>query len=420
MARTPPEAQLAPPDRTLGLPRFEAPLPFIAFCFYTFVVVTYFVRGADVAIAVAAIAVALRKEPLRFPAPVWIFAAYVLWGLVSASFSNFADLAYERNVEDLKLLVIMAIAINVLRTPGQVRFYAMFFVGCFVLFPVRGTLVGDDSLMGRVVWNYIYNNPNDLASLCLITLGLAFALLFARPASTLVKVAAAASAMLLTGVILLTQSRGAFIGLCVGFGIPLLLRGLRTPVRSALAVGLAAVAAAAFVPDRVWDRLSGIEKLSSTSTIAEADPEGSAEQRFELQKVGVRMMLDNPVLGVGPGAFASAFERYDPALGKKDTHNTYLNVAAEFGIPGFLLWVAFVLSVLVYAWRSRRAAVPGRESQQQLWIEAGIWAYLVAGIFGSYAKLTFPYLILAVLWCSAATLVPRQATRREGGPPPAA
>ena len=65
------------------------------------------------------------------------------------------------------------------------------------------------------------------------------------------------------------------------------------------------------------------------------------------------------------------------------------------------------------AYRSRRLAAPGELAIQQAWIERALLAYLVAGMFGSYAKLTFPYLLLAVLWCSA-TLLASPSLRANG------
>ncbi len=150
--------------------------------------------------------------------------------------------------------------------------------------------------------------------------------------------------------------------------------------------------------------MSGVEKLTSTSTIAQADPEGSAEQRLEVQKVAWQIFLDHPVFGVGLGAYPEANAAYAPNLGRKDTHDTYLNVAAELGLPGLVLWCGLFASVLRYAYRSRQLAAPGALATQQGWIERGLLAYLVAGLFGNFAALTFPYLILAVLWCSATIL----------------
>jgi O-antigen ligase len=388
----------------LGLPRFNWSLTLLGLCIYTFVIVTYYVRIAEVGIAIAAIGLVLQLGKSRIPFPVWLFGAFVLWAFVASLVSPYTDIALDKVLDHLKLLAIMLIVVNALQTEGQLRFYLLFFLGCFVLFPVRGTLVGSDDVSGRVVWNYAYSNPNDLATLCLIALGVALGLLFARPSRILVRLGGGISAILLLVVILLTQSRGAVIGLVAGMGPAFIWSGLKRPGRLLLSAGVLALVVGLAIPAVVWERLSGIGMLTSTSTIAQADPEGSAAERFEIQKVALQIVVDNPVFGVGLGAYPLANARYAPELGRKDAHNTYLNLAAELGLPGLVLWCALVLSVLRYAYRSRRLAAPGELATQQAWIERALWAYLVASMFGSYAKLTFPYLLLAVLWCSATLL----------------
>jgi len=122
--------------------------------------------------------------------------------------------------------------------------------------------------------------------------------------------------------------------------------------------------------------------------------------------VAWRIFTDNPVFGVGLGVYPKANASYAPNLGARDTHNTYLNLAAEVGLPGLLLWLACFGTVLRYAYRRRRLAAPGVLATQQVWIERSLLGYFVAAIFGTYSTLSFPYLMLAVLWSSAAMLEP--------------
>lgn len=389
----------------LGVPRFQWSLTLLGLCIFTFSVVTYKLPAAEIGVAVAAVGLVLQFRQLRVPFPVWIFGAFLLWAGVASLVSPFGEVARARLLDSLKLFLIMLIIVNALRTEGQLRFYLLFVLGCFILFPVRGTLVGADTVFGRAVWNYIYSNANDLATLCLIALGVALGFFFARPSRPRVRLGAGISALLLLVVILLTQSRAAFLGLLAGMGPAFIRMGLRQPGRLLLLAGVLAVVIALVIPAAAWERLSGIAMLTSISTIALADPEGSAEQRFAVQKVAWQVFLDNPVFGVGLGAYPYANAIYAPELGLRDTHNTYLNVATEVGLPGFVLWCALVLSVLRYAYRARRLAAPGELATQQAWIERALWGYLVACMFATYAALTFPYLMLAVLWCSATLLV---------------
>jgi O-antigen ligase len=76
----------------------------------------------------------------------------------------------------------------------------------------------------------------------------------------------------------------------------------------------------------------------------------SQVQRQELMKTAVRYSITHPLLGVGPGQFINAvwgdehrMGKHSPALG---THNTYLEVSSECGLPAFICYVAVVLGCI--------------------------------------------------------------------------
>ena len=389
-----------------GVPSFHWSLSLFGLCLFTFSIVTYYINAGEIGAAIGLAGLLLQLRTLRAPLPVWLYATFILWAFVASFASSYQSIALDEVVEHLKLLAIMLIIVNSLRTQGELRFFLLFFLGCFILFPVRGTFIGGDNLAGRAVWNYIYKNPNDLATLCVLTLGIALGFTFSRESPAIVRLGSGLSAVLLLVVMLRTQSRGAFIGVVVGMGPALFWRAMKRPVRVLIVMTALALIVGPQIPPSVWERLSGIEKLTSTSTIAEADPEGSAAQRFEIKKVALRIFLANPVFGIGLGAYPFENARYAPEIGRKDTHDTYLRLLAEVGLPGCLLWCALIWSVLRFAVRQRKSSEDDFGAQQA-WLERGLWGYLVAGMFGSFSKLTFPYLILAVIWCSAALLPAR-------------
>src|SRR5262249_32798122 len=85
--------------------------------------------------------------------------------------------------------------------------------------------------------------------------------------------------------------------------------------------------------------------------------------RLQIWSRGVGYVVDNPILGVGPGNFATAEGTLSPLAERQmwgigvrwnAPHNSYLQIAAELGIPGFLLYVA----VIVSAFRALRRATP--------------------------------------------------------------
>lgn len=392
----------------LGLPSFHLSLTLLGILVFTFVSVTFHFNVAAVGVAIGAAGIVLQKEKMRLPAPVWLLGAFVLWAFVGSAGSPYSDVALDQALEHFKLLVILLVAINAFHSEGQLRFYLYFLLGCFILFPVRVALVGyatgGSVIADRLVSYQTYTNSNDFATLSLLALGAALALTFAGSSWTMARLGATVSAFLLFVVILLTQSRGALVGFAAGFGPALVLMGAKRPGRLLFFGGLIALVIGLVVPSSAWERLSGMAKLTSASTVAQADPEGSAAERFEIVKAGLQVVAEYPVFGVGLGTYQRVNAVYAPHIGQRDAHNTYLKLAVEVGIPGLILWLAFIGSLLRYAYRSRRLAAPGVLTTQQVWIERGLVAFLVSAIFGTYSHLSFLYLILAALWCSAALL----------------
>ena len=98
----------------------------------------------------------------------------------------------------------------------------------------------------------------------------------------------------------------------------------------------------------------------------------------------------------------------------------YLNLVAETGIPGALLFMGILASTLRHAAGVERKlrSVMQVEAEQLRILRFGLVAYLIAAIFGTFHRISFPYLYLAILW-SAATifegLLTSSATERGPG-----
>jgi len=384
-------------------------------------------------IYLALLGLVLRPQGVGFPPPLRWAVVFLLWGLVTTFFAISSETAWPALTERLKALVIFFVVVNTLRTPQQLRFYILLILVAFVIWPARGTLknyLTGNTLFGRAIWNKMYKNPNDLGAITLLMLGLALAIATVKTQSQRVRRAAAALVPVTLVIILLTQSRGVFLGLIVGFGPPLLARLRKRPSGMAPALTVLAVIAV-LVPAGAWHRLGSITKVTSVEANAEAPRDrrllsrderfveiagDSARQRFDILKTGLHIAASHPVLGVGIGCYRAANALYAPELGEHDAHNTYVSLAAEMGVPGLLLWLGLVGSVLVQV-RRRRAQLEADDTKiQVLWIHRAIIGFLIAGIFASYAGITLFYLFLGILW-AASNVLGRDAT--EPGMPPA-
>ena len=211
--------------------------------------------------------------------------------------------------------------------------------------------------MGRLTLPYTrFANSNDLAVTLLV--GLTFlGYLFLRGSSRERIVAVFLSAPVALA-LLKTGSRGALLGvamLCV-FGF--LQASKRTKVKMAIAAPLILIVLAVVVPSNLRERYTTLFKSGGETSLTEQDRRtteetkeymaatGSAEARFRLLKDSITITLNHPIFGVGPGNFMVEQENLAVARGELGmwhvTHNSYTQVSSEMGIPGLVLYVAFL------------------------------------------------------------------------------
>jgi len=399
---------------------------FVAFLAYVCIMVTARLHIATAVMAVGLMTLFLQHESLRVPRFLWLFAAWIVWASIGFTMTRYPDRVWDSLTEHGKLVLVTLVAVNALRTATQVRYFLLFVLVSYLLFPARSALVGyvtGNTLFGRAIGPIPYENPNDLAALTILMLGPALAVWGGSARGSLLRWVGLAGAAPLIVIIVLTQSRGALLAL-VATALPSALALARRRPRTVIALAALLGLALYLAPPAFWKRMEGLGKATSVATIGEMDPEGSARQRFAVLQNAMRMVQDHPLLGVGLGAYGLANAHYNPALGNLDTHNTYLNILAETGLPGLVLFLALVTSVLRYAHAARRRAsrtFPA-QSERIRWLLFGLIGYLIAGLFGSYARLSFPYLALALVWCASriasASSLSAHAIQPPAGPTP--
>ena len=392
-------------------------LTYVGFLGYIFANTTYRIPIGDVSIVIALIGLLTMKEPIRVPGLLKGLGVLLLWGMIGYALTDYPLIVYATLNQMVKLWLIALVAANALRTRQQLRFFLVFWLACFAFFPVRGALfnyyVYHQNLFGRALWNYIYSNPNDLAAFAILQLALALGLNGVEPKGPM-RFAARLGLAVLPLLILLTKSRGAFLGFAV-----FLLFALWGQKRRGRAIGITVVVASALIfiaPDNVLDRVVALKKIEATGDVSAADEEGSAGQRYEIWKVARLIIREHPLTGVGLGAYPAAHQlaarqpQFNPtARGRRDTHSTYLNVTAETGFIGLLIFVSTYVGAFIAVERTRRKLKKLRPltSHMVYAFEVGAVGFFVAATFGSLAHVSFLVLHVVVMW-SVAELMKRE------------
>jgi putative inorganic carbon (hco3(-)) transporter len=408
-------AALDPPIIPLGLEHMT--LALFGLAIYLFCVHSFKLPIASAGIGIGVLGVLTAPRAASAPAPVVFFAVFLGWAALGGLSSLYGEFVNQALLDYAKILLIFFVAINATKSVQQLAVLAGLWVLMFGLYPARGTyfnFLSGIGTFGRYGWNFSFANYNDLAAYAILAMALS-AFLLAGQFPRWVRTAALASTAGLALLIIITQSRGAFIGLVIAFVFMLLRSRSRTRlIRFGV---LAVVGIVLMAPGAVWERFSRMKYLFNTETIAEAD--GSAEQRYILLQIASAIARDHLATGVGLGAYTEAHGVYaedrpewSMGRGNRDAHNMYVSLVAETGLPGLALFLGMLGSTLLRAMRVEQHARTKAplEAEQLRILRFGLIAYLIAAIFGSFHRVSFLYLYLAVLWSAAELFAARLNT----------
>ena len=223
----------------------------------------------------------------------------------------------------------------------------------------------------------------------------------------------AVCAGLMIGGVLLTESRAGLLAAVVtGLAAVVMSR------RKMLALGLFAVALAVGVivtPAEVTKRFHGI-KFEGAATNGD---EESSRIHYELLKAGLAMIKSSPLVGVGLEQFKGVAPDYNRELLKVAgheyiAHDTYIQIAAESGLPVLFLFLSLAAVAILHCREVRRSAnVP--LARMAAAIQLGLIGYSVAA-----ASVTAEY--LTTFWIlvffsqnlrEIAAAIPAQDARRS-------
>lgn len=192
------------------------------------------------------------------------------------------------------------------------------------------------------------------------------------------RLAAAIGGAFIVNVFILCNSRGGTLGLIVAGLAAIALAGSGRR-KNLVKVGALGIVAVLFLADPEF-----ITRQQTT-----ADPQdGSAQSRLLFWSAGIDMVSDHP-LGGGGRAFHILSTRYLPGLldqgvEERSAHNTYIQLATEWGVQGTVLWLGFMVMTfrLLHNVR-RRTPADDVYFYRSLAIEVGLIGTLTAAFFSS-------------------------------------
>lgn len=193
--------------------------------------------------------------------------------------------------------------------------------------------------------------------------------------------------LLLVLELFMTSSRGGFLGLLVASMVFVYRRRGLTGALGVVAVLLVGLIV---VPTDLGSRLWTV--FGDRVTDMPVGLEASNRAHEALFWAALRMIGDNPIFGVGPLNFKSLSTLYTGLQVGNIAHNSFLEVAAEFGLPVFAVFMLLIFTTFRTLNAATRLAGTGAGWRLAGWAEGlrgGLLGFLVAGFFISaqYEKL---------------------------------
>ena len=319
--------------------------------------------------------------------------------LISSFLGTDPDASIEFFKEEfMKSVILFFLIVNIVATKKQLTIFQFCVVGVCVFFAGYASLaqiLGEDPLTGAALVEGsrsggvgAMNDPNDLAMLILISipfstvgliegkgkLRLLFFLLFA---------------IAISGV-LSTQSRGGLIGLTVGFAL-VLNKYIKNKILllSLSAILIIVVTVAAGISDRqvAADYDNGFDE--------------SSQGRLDAWHAGMRMLIKNPVIGVGFVQFPFNYLDYaeNPVICRPlEAHNTYIQIAAELGVSGIVcFFLLLYMSIKNATLMGRKSKTESKDLARIIQISAfpSYIAFLIAAVFLSSGYYGIMYVMFA-------------------------
>ena len=317
----------------------------------------------------------------------------LLAGLLSVPLAIDAAEAWWAFLDFAKVITMFVVMVNVVRT--ETRWRLMVWLALLVsvvlsAHSVADYFAGNLALNGMRIEGVIgglFDNPNDLALHLVTMIPLALGLLFVARGPW--KAAYGLCALLMVAAVVVTFSRGGFLGLACALLVLAWKLGPGKRLRVVFLFAAAGLIFFAFVPSEYVGRLL-------TSFGGDADG-GSAISRQNLLWRSLEVTVRHPLLGIGMNNF------HIVSIREQVSHNAYTQVSAEMGLAALVVYVMFIWSSLKRMREVERATRDARRNARVYYLavalQASLVGFMVSSFFASVAYLWYIYYLAGYALC---------------------
>lgn len=346
-----------------------------------------------IALLIGYVFFSMRDQPPKIT-PLTPLILLGIWIFLSSEFAYMPTLAYEKAWEFARVVIMCIMTITLINTDIKLK-QIMLTIG------VSAGLLGVHGLSQFLRGAPVVKGPGgqagaeqDFAIFLTTTLPIVFYLARGEPNRRL-RMMFYFMAVSMAISVIFTYNRGGFLGLCaVIIGIAVKLRRKTLGILGLLFLYLLFIL---FAPQSVKERVH---------TISGYQQDPSTLARFQMWAAAIEMVKTHPFLGIGPKNFIDVFRLFGPPdVVGRDTHNGYLRLAAESGLPALFLYlfIIFYYHRKIRKTRKLLEKYGGSESMINYChsMEVMFLGYVVPNFFISRHDFDIFYYTVALICCIA-------------------
>ena len=300
----------------------------------------------------------------------------------------------------IKTILIFIVIVNVVRTETRMRilFWLVFVVSIYLSINVihdyqagifKLGMAETNTLRVKGAINGMFDNSNDLALHLVTIIPIAFVLGIEKK-GMIRKLIYFPIALLMLSAVIITFSRGGFLGLIAMTLVLARKLGRRNRTAALATLVLGFIFFIAVAPATYSGRLATIFDSSSDIT-------GSSSQRTEIMKRSVWVALRYPIFGVGIGNF------HFKSFHELGTHNAYTQVASETGIAAMICYIILCVHPIRKLRMIEREMFERNENSHLYYLAIGLQAslvgYMVSSFFAAVAYQWYVYYLVGYAIC---------------------
>jgi len=353
----------------------------------------------------------LHHNPI--PRYIWMHPVTILI-VLNTAWMAFTSVTSELPVVSLKYLVmqlwfiipVFFVGVMVFKDERKMRQFLLLFLTSVAITVVYTTYQhyhrGFDGQAAHWVMYPFYNDHTAYGAVLAMVLPVGLVFILDSTYSRSIRIIFAALTMIIFIGLVLSVSRAAWLSAAAALGFFIILY-YRIKFKTLVIGGLVMLTVLFAFQDRIISRMERNTQESEETDFAKharsmsnITTDASNLERLNRWSAALKMFRERPVVGWGPGTYQFVYASYQKSADltiistnfgdQGSVHSEYIGPLTHSGLPGMLLFMALIISVIAVTLRVLHHEMPARMRWYLMAVFLGLTTYYVHGVLNDFLE----------------------------------